>query len=125
MGELKAFRIKEVEDGCPFWQAEYEVYSKKEADEVIARLKKKLDIYKRGFKEDERINAFLCKSVRHQKYKRCLAMANWCFMKSSYHYLVGRSEGGQLAKDSFRRSDLYLKWCDRWQRLAEQFKEDK
>ena len=62
---------------------------------------------------------------RRQKYKRCFAMANWCFMKSNYHYLVGREEGGQLAKDSFRRSNLYLKWCDRWQRLAEQFKEDK
>ena len=74
-------------------------------------------------------NLFYLKSeadevIRRQKYKRCLAMANWCFMKSNYHYLVGREEGGQLAKDSFRRSNLYLKWCDRWQRLAEQFKED-
>ena len=42
--------------------------------------------------------------IQHQKYKRCFAMANWCFMKSNYHYLVGREEGGQLAKDSFRRS---------------------
>ena len=50
MVELKAFRIKEVEDGCPFWQAEYEVYSKSEADEVICR----------------------------QKYKRCRSMMMWC-----------------------------------------------
>jgi len=71
------------------------------------------------------LNDQLNEELRHANYKRCFAMANWCFMKLSYHYLVGREEGGQLAKDSFRRSNLYLKWCDRWQRLAEQFKENK
>lgn len=135
MTELKAGVIKTPHDeGMSFnrdsdhvavTEGETEFYLKSEVDGEIARLNKKLDIYKRGFKEDDRINVFLCKSVRHQKYKRCFAMANWCFMKSNYHYLVGRAEGGRFAKDSFRRSDLYLKWCDRWQRLAEQFKEDK
>ena len=56
MIELKAFRIKEVEDGCPFWQAEYEVYSKQEADKELRRL----------------------------KYKRCLNMAKWCKYWANY-----------------------------------------
>jgi len=115
MGELKAFRIKEVEDGCPFWQAEYEVYSKQEADEVIARLKKKLDIYKRGFKEDERINAFLCKSARHQKYKRCIAMAKWCRRNRLHASVCGPVE----------KIDFWEKWRKRWLKIAEQFKENK
>ena len=74
-------------------EGETEFYLKSEADEVI----------------------------RRQKYKRCLNMANWCFMKSNYHHVVGREEGGRFAMDNFRRSNLYLKWCDRWQRLAETF----
>ena len=95
MTELKAFRIKEVEDGCPFWQAEYEVYSKQEADKELRRL----------------------------KYKRCLNMAKWCLTKSNYHYIVGRAEGGRFAKDNFRRSNLYSNWWQRWLKIADQFKE--
>lgn len=98
MSELNSYKMVD-EDYCDdaLCVVPSDVYLKSEADEVI----------------------------QHQKHKRCFAMANWCFMKSNYHYLVGREEGGQgqLAKDSFRRSDLYLKWCDRWQRLAEKFKE--
>lgn len=99
-------------------EGETEFYLKSEVDKVIARSKEKLV-------EQTTLRVWAELQLRHNKYKRCFAMANWCFMKSNYHYLVGREEGGQLAKDSFRRSDLYLKWCDRWQRLAEQFKEDK
>lgn len=98
MSELKSYKMVD-EDYCDnaLCVVPSDVYLKSEADEVI----------------------------RRQKYKRCFAMANWCFMKSNYHYLVGREEGGQLAKDSFRRSNLYLKWSNRWNKLAEQFKEDK
>lgn len=62
--------------------------------------------------------------IRHHKFKRCLTMSKWCFTKSNYHYIVGREEGGQLAKDNFLRSRLYSKWCERWKALAAQFKED-
>ena len=61
------------------------------------------------------------KVIRRQKYKRCLNMANWCFTRSNFFFVVGRSEGGRFAEERFRRSNLYLKWCDRWQRLAETF----
>lgn len=103
---------------------ETEFYLKSEADEVIAKLKTEIEEQKRL--RDMALASMpnvlkVMKIIQHQKYKRCINMANWCFSKSNYHYLVGREEGGQLAKDSFRRSNLYLKWCDRWQKLAEQF----
>lgn len=78
-------------------EGETEFYLKSEADEVI----------------------------RRQKYKRCLNMAKWCFTRSNYFFVVGRNEGGIFAKDNFRRSNLYSKWRDRWNALAEQFKEAK
>lgn len=97
MNELKVIDLGDIREAIENDQSVfYEYYAKSEADEVI----------------------------RQQKYKRCLAMAKWCFTKSNYHYIVGREEGGQFAKDSFRRSNLYLKWCDRWKKLAEKFKED-
>lgn len=65
------------------------------------------------------------KELRHANYKRCLAMAKWCFTKSNYHYIVGREEGGLYAKENFRRSNLYNKWRQRWLEIAKQFKEGK
>lgn len=63
--------------------------------------------------------------VRHQKYKRCLAIARCCFTKSNYHFVVGRSEGGKTAMTHYRISRLYSKWYNRWLKLAEKFKEAK
>ena len=96
------------------------VYLKSEADKVIAELTKKLDLYKRGFKEDDKTNAYLYVELRHQKYKRCLAMARWCFTKSNYHFVLARH--GEDAKENNRRSVLYSKWHKRWLAIAEKFK---
>lgn len=65
------------------------------------------------------------KFIRHQKYKRCLNMSNWCSIRSNLFFVVGRNEGVRFAKEKFRRSDLYSKWCLRWFKIAEQFKEAK
>ena len=121
MGELKAGVIRTPHnEGMSFdggsdhisvEEGETEFYLKSEVDGEIARLNKKLDIYKRGFREDDRINVFLCKSVRHQKYKRCLAMSAWCFEKMNQ------------AKN-WREDIHFHKWWERWYVLAEKFKED-
>ena len=101
MSELKAFRIKEVEDGCPFWQAEYEVYSKHEVDKVIAELNEIAN---------NQINR-LMKIVRHQKYKRCLAMSEWC-----------NAEIGIADTDGdYKDMQWYQKWYEHWLELAKNF----
>lgn len=86
-----------------------EVYEKSEADKVIA----------------------------HNKYKQCLAMAEWCEATALWCYqaantlpagfhatLYGKPvmiEPNRL----FKRHALLTKWSARWRELAEQFKEAK
>lgn len=41
------------------------VYFKSKADKVIAELKEKLDLYKRGWAENDKIIAYLCAELRH------------------------------------------------------------
>lgn len=55
-------------------------------------------------------------SIRHQKYKRCLAMAKWCASRSASWCL-------DPADDELHKSDFYDKWKLRWLELAEKFKE--
>lgn len=72
-----------------------DVYIKSEADEVIC----------------------------HQKYKRCVAIARWCFTKSNYYFHIARS--GEDSKENIRKDALYTKWRHRWLNIADQFKEAK
>ena len=56
------------------------------------------------------------KVLAHQKYKRCLAMARWCDTKGDWYYSLG---------ESFRnRVDFYIKWREKWIKIAEKFKEE-
>ena len=58
------------------------------------------------------------KQERHNKYKRCLAMAGWCSSRSlSWYY--------DPADEQLHKSDFYDKWKFRWRELAEKFKEAK
>ena len=52
--------------------------------------------------------------VRHQKYRRCLAMAEWCDAEAD----VADADGDY---DDMR---WYQKWHERWLELAERFKEE-
>ena len=102
-------------------EGETEFYLKSEVDGEIARLNKKLDIYKRGFREVDRINVFLCKSVRHQKYKRCVAMAKWCKYWANYWKCCEPPDCSLF----IAKAKYYRKWQKRWLKIAEQFKENK
>jgi hypothetical protein len=92
-----------------------EFYLKSEADKVIAELKEKLDLYKRGWAENDKIIAYLCAELNHNKHKRCLAVARRCHNESLWWY----SKGYRFEKyDKF-----WEKWENRWLELAEKFKE--
>ena len=52
------------------------------------------------------------KELRHQKYKRCLAMALWC-----------SAELGMLVSTWESKIKYYKRWQKRWLELAEKFKE--
>lgn len=98
------------------------VVNKDEADAVIAKLEKKLDLYKRGFKEDDRINAYLYAELRHHKFKRCLDKAELCRLEQNRIELI---ENQDITDDDFDKlvKGFYKKWRERWLKIAEKFKE--
>ena len=90
-------------------------YLKSEADKLIAELNMRICDGDEDFEiADNQINRLL-KIVRHQKYKRCLAMAKWCnerWILDDCLYELGKTR-------------FYERWEKRWLKIAEQFKEDK
>ena len=104
---------------------EGEYYTRTDADKVLAELKAD---YKEAIDRLQTANLIKDEQLvatRHQKYKRCKAIARWCFTKSNYHFVVGRSEGGKTGMTHYRISRLYSKWYKRWLKIAEKFKEAK
>jgi hypothetical protein len=101
-----------------------ECYLKSEADKVIAELKDDCSYWKtmsRKCADDnevmakQRADAF--KRECNQKYKRCLAMAKWCDTKADWYYGIGRSLRCRV--------DFFIKWRDKWLKIAEKFREVK
>lgn len=125
MSELKAY-IAPTPDGTGL--ADY--YLKSDADKVIAEkdntiaeLKDKLQNVSELLKETrewliesqkmhKRCADGAIKKIRHQKYRRCLAMAYWC-----------SAELGMLISTWEFKIKHYKKWQKRWLDLAEKFKE--
>lgn len=96
------------------------VYSKSEADAVIAEKDKEIaELEERiadGDKDFEMVNnqnERLLKFVRHHKHKRCLAMAKLCNEKWLVHNFA----------EIPTKLKFYDKWEKRWLELAEKFKE--
>ena len=101
---------------CNEWHNEYtEFYLKSEADKVIAEKDKKIDLYKRGWEESDRINEHLYAQLRRSNHTRCLAMARWCASRA----VVWDIDGNE------KKSEWYWKWKERWKKLAKKFKEAK
>lgn len=123
MSELKEWTASEIEeyDDARLELAEdgkiecTRVYIKAEVDKVIAELKA----------ENESLlqqNHELCQALQvmyskeeydKQKYKRCLAMAEWCDAESD----VADADG------DYYDMKWYQKWHNRWLELAEKFKD--
>ena len=110
-----------------------QVYLKSEADKVIEekdkeiqRLENLCESYRidcdnlaireaNAYKEIERDN----KQLRHQKYKRCLAMAELCRAKRDE--IIARTPTLILNHPT----EYLTRWENRWLELAEKFKEAK
>lgn len=116
MGELRIVKFSEM-NAIKLGLRNDELYFKSEVDKLIAELKKENEYIIENTAEV--INAQDLE-IRHQKYKRCLAMAEWCFTKSNYHFVLARH--GEDVKENHRRDILYIKWNKRWLEIAEEFK---
>jgi hypothetical protein len=104
-------------------------YLKSEADKVIAELE---ESHKKEVKEllilnreqsnaANRLRDSMEQVIRHQKFKRCLAMARWCEERCARYDVLQERTGF-----SWRREiDFYFRWSQRWLELAEKFKEVK
>lgn len=93
MSELKSYKMVD-EDYCDnaLCVVPSDVYLKSEADKVI----------------------------RHNKYKRCLAMTKWCNYWANYWECCEPPDCSLF----ITKAKYYRKWLDRWLKIAEQFKED-
>ena len=97
-------------------------YAKSEADKVIAELKEHNEIIVSTIKNMLHKIMKQDAELRHQKYKRCLAMAKIALDDWHLHnslYAIGHQEFEK------RKCDFYKKWHKRWLELAEKFKEGK
>ena len=115
MSELKRFDIvgKYADEDVMYeFRPDGECYDADEVDIVIAELKNQIHEYAQGLYE---IQSRAENEIRHGKYKRCLAMSEWC-----------NSEIGIADTDGdYKAMQWYQKWYERWLKIAEQFKEAK
>lgn len=103
-----------------------DLYLKSEADKVIAELKYKLDLYKRGWEENDKINACLYAELRHQKYKRCLLRSVIAEMNATHFKDLFYGAGSGALADAYNEQiTIHYKWNKLWLKLAEKFKEAK
>ena len=121
MSELKSY-IAPTADGTGL--ADY--YLKSEADKVIAELK---EDYKEACDRLQTANLIKDEQLaatRHQKRKRCLAMADRCHERFLHYVLLvcfGPNEGAIPFYE--RRRDRAYKWMYKWLELAKKFKPNK
>ena len=101
-------------------------YKKSEADKVIAELKTDYKeacdrLQTANLIKDEQLAA-----TRHQKYKRCLAMASNCALHKSILKVRNLLEDyPAIMKIRIDKIVWWEKWCNRWLELAEKLKEAK
>ena len=96
-----------------------------EKDKEIARLKairkvhvEAIESMGAGLQQDEQ-------EIRHQKYKRCMAMVRWCRIHDEFTQLESERLGlsqRALFIEYRRKAMWWNKWHRRWLELAEKFK---
>ena len=136
--ELKAYRFLDQDEVWPDANLGSDYYLKSEADKVIEekdkeiqRLENLCESYRidcdnlaireaNACKEIERDN----KQLRHQKYKRCLAMAEMC--EARYDEEDAKVNGCGASWEYISKEIKYWeRWQLRWLKIAEKFKEEK
>lgn len=147
MSELKATTAQEIvrnEKDCDYMDELFggvkmpptQVYLKSEADKVIEDLKAKLKVQTSNAEEawklkdsyhtdySEAVEELFKKNkqLRHNKYKRCLAMARMC--EERYNYLTCL-ENWQMTDKEYQQviGDYWDRWNTRWLKIAEKFKD--
>ena len=136
MSELKVYTPKEL-----VMQGRHNepIYIKSVADKVIAELKDKLQNVSELLKETrewlmesqkmhKRCADNAIKKIRHNKYKRCLAMARWCRMHDEFTQLESERLGlpqRTIFLEYRRKAMWFNKWHKCWLALADKFKEAK
>lgn len=118
MSKLKAFDIVVAEEGYCEGIVKYRrsVYDKSEADKVIAGLKERyFELQDTAIKIDKELTETR-KKLRHQKYKRCLAAADYCY--TNLHCIMGH----RLCSFADWKKEWFERWHRRWMELAEVFK---
>lgn len=131
MSELKDWTASEIEeyDDARLELAEdgkidcTRVYIKKDVDKVIADLeeshkkevKQLLILNREQANAANRLRDSMEQAIRHQKYKRCLAMAYVEWLKQ---IIIGLHPESILYRKAFKREH-------KWKELAEKFKEAK
>lgn len=104
--------------------------------ELKEKLKEQTSIAEEGWKEFRTYHSSYAEAVkelyeknkelRHQKYKRCLAMAMWCKSKSETYneFAADAAEYMPSYEARFRRkAEHYDKWNNRWLKIANKFKD--
>ena len=93
IAELKAQK-SQAEDDCAYWKMNHGNAAN-------------------AMHETEEYAMQLYKETQHHKYKRCLAMAKWCYAK------------WDDTATKYYKSVWYRKWEVKWLELAQKFKEEK
>ena len=130
MSELKHYDIKDIEaiDDERAKAAKpgqvvscTRVYIKSEADKVITELEEKLKNSRNARKYWRKEYLIEYKECYNQKYKRCLAMAKWC--ENEEKRLEAIAPIFDTDKECWEyNSDYWVKWRQRWLKIAENFK---
>lgn len=139
MSELKDYNIIDIEamDDERLEKSESgkiqvtRVYIKAEVDKVIAEKDTKIIQLEALIENYNRISREIIDNANHQKYKRCVAMAEMCGVEYD-RWLMKKANAIGLGKDGVeyylkarRKCFHYMRWQPRWLKLAEQFKEAK
>ena len=121
--QLKSYKMVD-EDYCDnaLYVVASDVYLKSEVDKPIAEKDLKinnLEKCKQWMKDHFFCEEIASVEVRHQKYKRCLAISKLCRSEWAAAIFIPEKCMGE------KHAERYMRWEKRWLKIAEQFKEAK